>query len=248
MVCKDENTPLSPCRPQSSRSASLTVVSSGLCRFLTWFVKPECDNLVINNSFLGKKITLKLAKTFRHHATGKILHCVYRTRKKSVHKKLKWTKASTALISSLQALQKTFFIVNFIIRLLSYSCHPPSGGTGTQEKTPQRLLRGKGICNESWGPSSLQMTLIAVQAEACWEMANTRAGYGSSTLATMQNCHISSFVFFMNTFASSLCKSCARQNMTFVGGNLEMSSPLEKSWVLCPFTLEKIRHKGNYFW
>lgn len=49
-----------------------------------------------------------------------------------------------ALISSLQALQKTFFIVNFIIRLLSYLCHPPSGSTGTQEeKAPQRLFTSK---------------------------------------------------------------------------------------------------------
>lgn len=144
---------------------------------LTWFLKPKCNCSAINNSLGNEPLTF-----WRYHTNGNILHSVYPTSIKSVHKKLKSTKARTALISSLQAPQQTFFIVNFIIRLLSYSCHPPSGSTGTQEeKTPWRLLRAKGICNESWGPSSLQMTLIAVQAEACWELANTCAGYGSST-------------------------------------------------------------------
>lgn len=139
--------------------------------------------MVINNSLGNLQKPLDTTQPAKRR--------VYRTSKKSVHEKLKGTKPSAALISSLQARQKTFFIVNFIIRLLSYSCRPPSGGTGTQEeKTPQRLSRGKGISNESRDPSSLQMALVAVQAEACWGMANTYAGYGSSTLATMQSCHI----------------------------------------------------------
>lgn len=176
MLCKDENTWLLPVRSQSSRSAT----HSFGCRCvssLTGFSNPKCNSSAIYNSLGIEPLTFRQC-----HTNGKILHSVYTTSIKSVHKKPKWTKARTALISSLQALRQTFFIVNFIIRLLSYSCHPPSGSTGAQEeKTPRRLLRAKGIRNESRGPSSLQMTLIAVQAEACWEMANTCAGYGSST-------------------------------------------------------------------
>lgn len=144
---------------------------------VTRFLKPKWNSSAINYS-LGNE-----PRTFWEYRTnGKIPHSVYTTSTKSADEKLKSTKARTALISSLQALQQTFFRVNFIIRLLSYSCHPPSGSSGTQEEpTPRRLLRAKGICNESWGSSSLQMTWIAVQAEACWEMANTCAGYGSST-------------------------------------------------------------------
>lgn len=175
MLCKDENTWLLPFRSQSSRSAT----HSFGCRCvssLTGFLNPKCYSSAIYNSLGNEPLTFR-----QNHTNSKILHSVY-TSIKSVHKKPKWTKARTALISSLQALRQTFFIVNFIIRLLSYSCHPPSGSTGAQEeKPPWRLLRAKGICNESWGLSSLQMTLIAVQAEACWEMANTCAGYGSST-------------------------------------------------------------------